>query len=65
MRRLVQKDASDIRDFESLIRSDFENYISAAQHYFQCLDRERQLVFEEAKEVTREYDMFLKVVGKD
>jgi hypothetical protein len=64
-RPFVPTDESSKREFEELIRSDFEKYIAAAQHYFQCLDVERQRVFEEAREVTQEYDMFLKAVGKD
>ena len=61
-RPFVPSDSQSARDFEDLIRGDFEVYIEDIQNYFRCLDAERARAFEEAREVSEEYGRFLQLV---
>ena len=58
-RPFVPSDPEAVKDFRDLIRQDFENYIQDLQLHFLCLDSERARVFEEAQEVTDDYERFL------
>ncbi len=58
-RPFVPNDPEAIKEFRELIRQDFENYIQDIQLHFLCLDSERARVFEEAQEVTDDYERFL------
>ena len=62
-RPFVPSDSQAARDYEDLIRGDFEVYIEDIQNYFRCLDAERARAFEEAREVSEEYGRFLQLVG--
>ena len=64
-RPFLPTDQSSWKEYQMVIRSDFEDYFSEAQHYFQCADFERGRVLEEAKEVTEEYETFLRALSKD
>ena len=57
-RPFLPADPEDARAYADLIRSDFENYISAVQNYFRCLDAERARAFTEAQEVSQDYGRF-------
>lgn len=54
----VPTDPLDVREYEDLIRQDFETYIIDVQIYFRCVDAERARVFVEAQEVSQEYGRF-------
>jgi hypothetical protein len=51
-----------VRDYRGIIRQDFEAYIRDIQSYFRCLEHERTRAFEEAREVSEEYNRFLQLV---
>ena len=55
--------ADAAREFADLIRQDFELYIRDIQSYFLCLEAERARAFEEAREVSEEYECFLMTNG--
>lgn len=59
----VPDDAAAVVEFANLIRRDFEDYIQDIQLYFQCLDTERGRAFEEARQVSQEYGVFLRQAG--
>ena len=59
----LPSDPADVRAYADLIRDDFEDYISAVQDYFRCLDAERARAFSEAQEVSQDYGRFQSVVG--
>lgn len=61
----IPSDSNTALEFEDLIRRDFETYISAVQDYFRWLEEERALVFEEAREASREYGAFLDQVDQE
>ena len=63
-RPFVPTDPRNIREYDDLIRSDFELYIQDIQAYFRCLEVERARAFEEAREVSEDYGRFLQVVGE-
>ena len=62
-RPFVPSDSQAARDYEDLIRGDFETYIEDIQSYFRCLDSERARAFAEARRVSEEYGRFLQLVG--
>ena len=62
-RPFVPSDSQAARDYADIIRRDFEDYITDIQGYFRCLEVERARAFEEAREVSQEYDRFLQLVG--
>ena len=64
-RPFLPNDKSSMIEYESLIKADFEDYFAAAERYFQCLDRERREVFEEAQAVSQEFGTFLRTMEKD
>lgn len=55
----VPNDPASAKEYEDLIRQDFENYISDVQDYFRCMDGERSRAFTEAQEVSQEYGRFI------
>lgn len=59
----LPSDPADVRAYADLIRDDFEDYISAVQDYFRCLDAERARAFSEAQEVSQDYGRFQNVIG--
>ncbi|MCZ4259098.1 hypothetical protein O4H53_26455 [Sulfitobacter sp. G21635-S1] len=58
-RPFLPSDSQTARDYADIIRGDFEDYIQDIQSYFRCLDQERARAFEEAREVSEEYRLFL------
>lgn len=64
-RPFVPSDPSATREYAEIIREEFEDYFTSAHKYFRCLDAERARVFDEAKEVSGEYENFLRRVGSD
>lgn len=62
-RPFVPSDTEDAREYADLIRQDFELYIRDIQSYFLCLEAERARAFEEAREVSEEYERFLAIAG--
>ena len=45
-----------------MLRDDFEFYLTDIQGYLRCLDAERARAFQEAREVTEEYNRFHSIV---
>ncbi|QFT60975.1 hypothetical protein FIU94_19255 (plasmid) [Sulfitobacter sp. THAF37] len=62
VRPFVPSDSQAARNYEDIIRRDFEVYITDIQDYFRCLEQERARAFEEAREVSHDYGRFLKLV---
>ena len=58
-RPFVPTGPQDIQEYLDLIGRDFETYIADIQAYFRCLEDERVRAFEEAREVSQEYERFL------
>lgn len=52
-------DAQLVREFEALLRAEFEQYLSQVSQYFRCLDAERARALQEAAQVTVQYGAFL------
>lgn len=48
------------REFRKEMREDFETYFSDANHYFKCIDRERDRIKTEINETAARYDRFLR-----
>ncbi len=63
-RPFVPNDPASAKEYEDLIRQDFENYISDVQDYFRCMEEERTRVFTEAQEVSQEYGRFVQAMAK-
>ncbi len=63
-RPFVPTDPDDVQEYRDLIGRDFETYIADIQAYFRCLEEERVRAFEEAREVSQEYELFLKIRGQ-
>lgn len=63
VRPFVPNDGNAVAEFADLIRQDFEVYIEDVQVYFRCLDIERARAFEEARQVSQDYDRFLQKIG--
>ncbi|MDA9995144.1 hypothetical protein N9X08_07195 [Planktomarina temperata] len=59
IRPYVPNDPSAAQEFRGLIRQDFEFYFHDVQEYFRCLDKERARAFDEAREVSQQYQLFL------
>lgn len=62
-RPFVPNDPAAAKEYENLIRQDFENYISDVQNYFRCIEGERARAFTEAQEVSQEYGRFVQQVA--
>ena len=62
VRPFVPSDSQSARDYADIIRRDFEIYIRDIQSYFRCLEVERTRAFEEAREVSADYERFLQLV---
>ncbi len=62
-RPFVPSDPAAAKEYEDLIRQDFENYISDVQGYFRCIEGERARAFTEAQEVSQEYGQFVQQVA--
>ena len=62
-RPFVPSDPAAAKEYEELIRQDFENYISDVQDYFRCTEGERARAFTEAQEVSQEYGRFVQQVA--
>ena len=58
-RPFVPSDPAAAKEYEDLIRLDFENYIGEVQDYFRCMEGERARAFTEAQEVSQEYGRFV------
>ena len=58
-RPFVPSDPQAAQEYANLIRADFEVYIQDMQSHFRCLDDERARAFQEAREVSEEYEQFL------
>lgn len=63
VRPFVPNDGNAVAKFADLIRQDFEVYIEDVQVYFRCLDTERARAFEEARQVSQDYERFLQKSG--
>lgn len=63
VRPFVPNDENAVAEFVDLIGQDFEAYIEDVQVYFRCLDSERARAFEEARQVSQDYERFLKHKG--
>lgn len=63
-RPYVPEDRDAVRSYASILKGDFEAYFTDVQGYFGCLDEERARVFEEAREVSQDYGMFLETVAE-
>lgn len=48
-----------VREFEALLRAEFEQYLSQVSQYFRCLDAERERALQGAAQVTVQYGAFL------
>jgi len=59
VRPFVPNDPQAVTEYADIIRQDFEFYIQDIQDYFRCLDKERTRAFEEAHEVSQQYQLFL------
>lgn len=53
-----------LQDYADILRRDFELYIRDIQGHFRCLDEERARAFEEARQVSSEYEIFLETVDR-
>ena len=63
-RPFVPGDPAAFKEYEDLIRLDFENYISEVQDYFRCMEGERARAFTEAQEVSQEYGRFVQEMAE-
>ena len=57
-------DAGLMREFEDLLREEFEHYLSEVTLYFRCIDAERARAWREAAEVTAQYGAFLEALRR-
>lgn len=64
-RPFVPPDPSLARENAEFIQAEFEDYFTSVQTYFRCLDAERARLFDEAREVSGEYEDFLRRVRND
>ncbi len=64
-RPFVPADPSVESGYAEIIRAEFEDYFTNVQKYFRCLDAERARLFDEARDVSGEYENFLRRVGSD
>ena len=55
----LPRDDQLVREFEALLRAEFEQYLSQVTQYFRCLDAERDRALQEAAQVTVQYGAFL------
>lgn len=53
-----------MREFEDLLREEFDQYLSEIARYFRCLDAERAHALREAAEVTTQYAAFLEALRR-
>jgi hypothetical protein len=65
LRPFVPNDPVALAEFADLIGKDFETYIEDVQAYFRCLDQERTRAFDEATQVSRDYERFLQELDAD
>ena len=63
-RPFVPNDPAAAKEYEDLIRLDFENYIDEVQDYFRCMEGERARAFTEAQEVSQEYGRFVQEMAE-
>lgn len=63
VRPFVPSDGNAVAEFADLIVKDFEAYINDVQVYFRCLESEHARAFEEARQVSQDYESFLKERG--
>lgn len=60
----LPRDAGLMREFEDLLRAEFEHYLSEVTLYFRCIDAERARAWREAAEVTAQYGAFLEALRR-
>ena len=60
----LPRDARLMREFEDLLREEFELYILEVTLYFRCIDAERDRAWREAAEVTAQYGAFLEALRR-
>jgi len=60
----LPSDAGLMREFEDLLRAEFEHYLSEVTLYFRCIDAERARAWREAAEVTAQYGAFLEALRR-
>lgn len=60
----LPSDAGLMREFEDLLREEFEHYLSEVTLYFRCIDAERARAWREAAEVTAQYGAFLEALRR-
>ncbi|MDO6732881.1 hypothetical protein Q4577_22970 [Marinovum sp. 2_MG-2023] len=65
VRPFVPSDGNAVAEFADLVVKDFEAYIKDVQAYFRCLESERARAFEEARQVSQDYESFLNEGGGD
>ena len=63
-RPFVPGDPAAAKEYEDLVRLDFENYIDEVQDYFRCMEGERARAFTEAQEVSQEYGRFVQEMAE-
>lgn len=64
VRPYLPEDQQSVREYADLLRQDFELYVLDVSQYFRCLDSERARAFEEAQEVTADYQRLMEVTGQ-
>lgn len=58
----LPSDARLMREFEGLLRDEFEQYLNDVTEYFRCIDAERDRAWREAAGVTAQYGAFLEAL---
>ena len=61
-RPYLPENIAAIREYAELVRQDFEAYISDVTGYFRCLDDERARAFQEAQDVTKDYQILMEAL---
>lgn len=64
VRPYLPEEQQTVREYADLLRQDFELYVLDVSQYFRCLDQERARAFEEAQEVTIDYQRLMELTGQ-
>jgi hypothetical protein len=65
VRPYLPEDQQSVREYADLLRQDFELYVNDVSQHFRCLDQERARAFEEAQEVTADYQRLMELTGQE
>ena len=63
-RPFVPRDARTAEEYADTILRDFDLYFRDIQSYLRCLDAERARAFQEAREVSEDYERFVQQAGQ-